>query len=105
MLMQVCSVFIFLFNSSRALQGPSKRRAIDAGDAADKPVPFDEGPGVVWNISKVKLYSPVPGTPPVQRLWPQNGDDKLVYSQAGLTVTSAAGYRMARTAIGISEGA
>lgn len=61
-------------------------------------------PAPVWNIPKLRYYEPTPGTPPTQRLWAPNGDERLVLSADGLTVSNAGGYRTARAAFGLAEG-
>lgn len=89
------------------LESASKlARTTDEAGAPPMILPeLDEGPGTVWNISKVRQYQPVPGTPPTQRFWGPNGDEKLSLSPDGLSVSSSAGYRMARAAFGVSQGA
>lgn len=85
--------------------GPLKRRAVEgergaakggASSAAPSVGLADEGPGTVWNINKVKYYAPTPGVPSKQQFWGPNGDDKLVLSLDGNTVTSAAVGRWGR---------
>ena len=65
---------------------------------------FDEGPGILWNISKVIPYKPGP-VPGKQRFVAENGDPKVRILEDGVTLENLGGYRSARAAYGISEGA